>query len=58
MQSDLILKEYNDLKKAVNLLNASIKKYKPYKVRKIYTPVELEYYDSLACRFETVLTSG
>jgi hypothetical protein len=52
MQSDLILKEFNDLKKAVNLLKASIRKYKPYKVRKIYTPVELEYYDSLAFRFE------
>ena len=52
MQSDLILKEFNDLKKAAFLLKASIKKYKPYKVRKMYTPLELEYYDSLAFRFE------
>jgi hypothetical protein len=52
MQSDLILKEFNDLKKAVYLLKASIKKYKPYKVRKMYTPLELEYYDSLSFRFE------
>jgi hypothetical protein len=52
VQSNLILKEFNDLKKAVYLLKASIKKFKPYKVRKIYTPVELEYYDSLAFRFE------
>jgi hypothetical protein len=48
----LILKEYNDLKKAAYLLKASIRKFKPYKVRKIYTPLELEYYDSLAFRFE------
>jgi hypothetical protein len=52
VQSDLILKEFSDLKKGVYLLNASIKKFKPYKVRKNYTPVELEYYDSLAFRFE------
>ena len=52
MQSDLILKEFNDLKKAVYLLKSSIRKFKPYKVRKNYTPVELEYYDSFAFRFE------
>jgi len=48
----LISREFNDLKKAVHLLTASNGKYIPYKVRKIYTPVELEYYDSLAFRFE------
>ena len=52
MQKDLILQEYGDLKKAVLLLKASIKKFKPYKVGKIYTPKELEYYDSLSFRFE------
>jgi len=52
MQSDLILREFNDLKKGVYLLKSSINKFKPYKVRKTYTPVELEYYDSLAFRFE------
>jgi hypothetical protein len=52
LQSELILKEFNDLKKAVYLLKTSIRKFKPYKVKKIYTPVELEYYDSLAFRFE------
>jgi hypothetical protein len=52
MQSELILREFNDLKKAVYLLESSIRKFKPYRVRKIYTPVELEYYDSLAFRFE------
>lgn len=52
MQSDLILREFSDLQKAVHLLNASIRKFKPYSVRKRYTPVELEYYDSLAFRFE------
>lgn len=52
MQNDLILKEFNDLKKGVYLLKSSIKKFKPFKVRKTYTPLELEYYDSLAFRFE------
>ena len=52
MQSDLILKEFNDLKKGVYLLKSSINKFKPFKVRKTYTPLELEYYDSLAFRFE------
>jgi hypothetical protein len=52
VQSNLILKEFNDLKKAVYLLKASINKFTPYKIKKIYTPVELEYYDSLAFRFE------
>jgi hypothetical protein len=52
MQSELILREFNDLKKAAYLLESSIRKFKPYAVGKIYTPVELEYYDSLAFRFE------
>jgi len=52
MQSVLIFKEFNDLKKAIYLLKSSVKKFKPYKVKKNYTPVELEYYDSLAFRFE------
>lgn len=52
MQKDLILQEFEDLKRAVTLLQASMKKFKPYKVRKIYTPDELEYYDSLSFRFE------
>jgi hypothetical protein len=52
VQRELILREFNDLKKAVSLLKASIRKFKPYRIRKIYTPLELEYYDSLAFRFE------
>lgn len=52
MQKDLIFQEVEDFKKAVVLLKASIKKFKPYKARKIYTPDELEYYDSLSFRFE------
>ena len=52
MQKDLILQSYDDLKKAITLLKASVKKFKPYKVEKIYTPKELEYYDSLSFRFE------
>jgi hypothetical protein len=55
VQSNLILKEFNDVKKAVYLMKASIKKFNPYKVKKIYTPVEFEYYDSLAFRFEKVV---
>jgi hypothetical protein len=52
VQHDLISREFNDLKKAVNLLKASLGKFKSYRVNKIYSPVELEYYDSLAFRFE------
>lgn len=52
MQNDLICKEYEDLKKTVSLLKASVKKYKPYRADNIYTPDELEYYDSLSFRFE------
>jgi hypothetical protein len=52
VQSGLILKEFDDLKRGAYLLKASIGKFKPYKVRKIYSPLELEYYDSLAFRFE------
>lgn len=52
MQKDLIFQELEDLKSSVILLQASIKKFKPYKVQKIYTPDELEYYDSLSFRFE------
>ena len=52
MQKDLILQELEDLKRTIALFRASIKKFKPYKTRKIYTPDELEYYDSLSFRFE------
>ena len=52
MQKDLILQEYEDLERAIMLLQSSIKKFKPYKTRKIYTPDELEYYNSLSFRFE------
>jgi len=52
MQKKLILQQFEDLRKAVYFLKASCKKFKPYKVSKIYTPSELEYYDSLAFRFE------
>ncbi|MBI4680820.1 MAG: hypothetical protein HY753_06375 [Nitrospirae bacterium] len=52
MQKNLIFQELEDLEKAVMLLEASIKKFTPYKSRKIYTPDELEYYDSLSFRFE------
>ena len=52
MQKKLILQQFEDLSKAVYLLEASCKKFKPYKARKKYTPSELEYYDSLAFRFE------
>ncbi len=52
MQKDLILQEYADFKKAIALLKASIKEFKPYKTERVYTPKELEYYDSLSFRFE------
>lgn len=52
MQKHLIFDEFKDLKKVVNLLHASVKKFKPYKTKKIYTPDELEYYDSLSFRFK------
>lgn len=52
MQRDLISQELRELEKSIILLKALIKKFKPYKTRKIYTPDELEYYDSLSFRFE------
>lgn len=52
MQKDLILQDYDNVKKAVILLKASVRKFKPYRIEKIYTPKELEYYDSLSFRFE------
>ena len=52
MQKELIYQEFEDLKRAIMLLQASVKKFKPYKTKKIYTPDELEYYDSLSFRFE------
>ncbi|MBU1122029.1 MAG: hypothetical protein ABIH71_00615 [Candidatus Omnitrophota bacterium] len=52
MQKELLLKEFDDLKKAIFLLDSSVEKFKPYELGKIYTPQELEYYDSLSFRFE------
>lgn len=52
MQKELILQKFEETTKMVNLLDASIKKYVPYQPEKNYTPDELEYYDSLAFRFE------
>ena len=52
MQKNLLLQEFEDLKRAIILLKESIKKFNPYKTEKKYTPDELEYYDSLSFRFE------
>lgn len=52
MQKDLILREFEDTKKAVSLLKISVKKFIPYDSARIYTPDELEYFDSLSFRFE------
>lgn len=52
VQKNLIYHELEDVKKAVTLLQASINKFKPYKMGKLYSADELEYYDSLAFRFE------
>lgn len=52
MQKKLILIEFEDLKKVVILLKASVDKFVPYDTQKIYTPDELECYDSLSFRFE------
>lgn len=52
MRSNLILNEFENLKKGVNLLKASIERFSPYDSEKRYTPDELEYYDSLSFRFE------
>ncbi len=52
MQKNLLLQEFEDLKRAITLLKESIKKFNPYKVEKKYIPDELEYYDSLSFRFE------
>lgn len=52
MQKELILREFEDLRKALALLGASANKFIPYDTSKIYAPDELEYYDSLSFRFE------
>lgn len=52
MQKNLIYQEFEEVEKAVTLLQASVKKFKPYKKGKLYSADELEYYDSLAFRFE------
>ncbi|MCK4765445.1 MAG: nucleotidyltransferase substrate binding protein [Candidatus Aminicenantes bacterium] len=52
MQKELILKQFNDIEKAKELFSASVTKFVPYDTDQYYTPDELEYYDSLAFRFE------
>ncbi len=52
MQKDLISNQFKDVEKTKALLQASVKKYVPYDAEHIYTPDELEYYDSLSFRFE------
>jgi hypothetical protein len=52
MQKDLISERFKELQRAIILLRASVKKFKPYRARKTYTPAEMEYYDSLSFRFE------
>lgn len=51
MQKELISKQFSDVEKTKKLLPASVDKYEPYDTEHIYTPDELEYYDSLAFRF-------
>ena len=51
MQKNLLLQGFEDLKKSVDLLKASSGKYIQYDSERIYSPEELEYYDSLAFRF-------
>ncbi len=48
----MIYQELEEVDRAVKLLQASVKKFKPYKKGKLYSADELEYYDSLAFRFE------
>ena len=52
MRKDLLLQQFKDIEKAINLLKASIDKFIVYDTNKTYSPDELEYYDSLSFRFE------
>lgn len=52
MEKNLIFNQFSDLEKSTVLLQASVKKYVPYDIGHIYTPDELEPYDSLSFRFE------
>ncbi len=52
MPKKLISQHFEEVKKTKVLLEASVKKYIPFDTGRIYTPDELEYYDSLAFRFE------
>ena len=55
MQKDLMLKNFEDLKKAVSLLSGSVNRYVPYEPQKEYSQEELDYYDSLSFRFEKTI---
>jgi hypothetical protein len=52
MEDGLIRESFDDLEGAVGLLAASLEKYRPYRPHRVYTPDELEYYDSWSFRFE------
>jgi len=52
MQKNLILKNFENLKKAISLLKHSLDSYLPYDPAQNYSAEELEKYDALSFRFE------
>jgi hypothetical protein len=47
----VLTSNYGKVKQSINLLRASIEKYKPFDPEHPYTPEELEPYDALSDRF-------
>ena len=53
--NDMLLVSQDRAVKALLLLKASLTKYEPYDVKRLYTPDDLEYYDALSDRFIRVI---
>ena len=55
MQKNLILRQFEDFRNSSFLLKSSIDNYVFFDPERVYSPKELEFYDSLAFRFEKTL---
>ncbi len=58
MPNSLTLHAYNDWKSSCDLLSDSLQRYKPYIATRQYTPLELEFYDSLSFRYTKSLETA
>ena len=58
MPNPLTLRAHNDWKSSCELLNDSLRRYKPYDRYKKYTAAELEFYDSLSFRYTKAIETA